>query len=120
MKELMWLVARFKQDPQSVSLIPVFLRLTFEQCDDLERLYESDAFWEGIEDSHKYKAEVSDNKAQYLQAVKDLLEYTGVHPHTVGSASDGVACISVGCNNTFKSRASSAVRRASRRNGREH
>jgi hypothetical protein len=83
MKELIWFLARYKKDQQSVSLLPVFLRLTCDNCSDLERLYDTDAFWEGIPSSHK--AHVFENKVAYVQAVKDLLSFTGVHTNTVGT-----------------------------------
>jgi hypothetical protein len=82
MKELIWMLARFKQDPQSVSLLPVFLRLTYNECRDLETLYDSDAFWDGIANSDK--AHVLQNKAEYVQAVKELLAFTGAQVNTVG------------------------------------
>jgi hypothetical protein len=49
MKELQWCLDRWKADHSCVSLIPVFLGLTVEECEGVRELYDNSTTWEGRE-----------------------------------------------------------------------
>jgi hypothetical protein len=82
MEELLWFVERARTSPQSVSLLPVLLELTYEQCSDLENLYASNEFWEGLPEGTRAKTE--SQHAKWAGAVKELFEFAAMHRRTVG------------------------------------
>jgi hypothetical protein len=81
MKELMIFVERH-QGGDAVSLLPVFLGLTCDQCFDVATLYATEEFWADIPESHRRHAE--GKHGDWAKAVKYLLGFTGVKKETVG------------------------------------
>ena len=80
MKELLWLMERLRLEPGCVSLIPVFLGLSVEECLALRKLYAQDATWAGKE---KPAEAVLDS---WVQAISQLCKFVGVKPQSVRPA----------------------------------
>jgi hypothetical protein len=113
MKELMWFLERVRKG-EPVSLLPVFLGLTYEECWDLGKRYADDDFWAGIPQSDR--DEVAGKHEEYAGAIKDLLQFTAVHAKSVSLCR---RCLLVLERMTDASSAS-AVRRLPRRHGGGH
>jgi hypothetical protein len=77
MAELQWFLARWKADHSCVSLIPVFLGLTVNECEGLRELYKDTTVWEGRERPAEGVLEAWSN------AVRLLCSFVGVEPKTV-------------------------------------
>jgi hypothetical protein len=83
MRELGMFLERKAMDPGSIVIVPVFYKLSVEQCDDLEQLYDSEPWPTSpgvpkVEDRGVLKGWAAD--------VKKLLEYTGVRLEQVRMA----------------------------------
>jgi hypothetical protein len=85
MAELQWCLERWQADRSCVSLIPVFLGLTVEECEGLRELYNDDTIWEGRDRPAEGVLEA------WSDAVRLLCSFVGVKPETVSAAQLGVA-----------------------------
>ena len=77
MRELQLFLDRREKDRASVTLIPVFFRLSYSECDKIRGLYAAEGMWEG-----KAKPDAGQLEA-WAKAVDALLEFTGAKPETV-------------------------------------
>jgi hypothetical protein len=80
MEELRWFLERWKADHNCVSLIPVFLGLSVEECEGLRELYRDSTTWEGRE---RPSEGVLDT---WADAISLLCSFNGVKPETVSKA----------------------------------
>jgi hypothetical protein len=84
-RELQIFLERKASDPDSIVLIPVFLGLTGEQCDDLEGLYHSQPWPPGV--PQPSKQERAESLEEWAEAVKQLrLQVTVAKSEEVGAA----------------------------------
>jgi hypothetical protein len=77
MEELQWFLERWKADHSCVSLIPVFLGLTVEECVDIRELYQDDETWQGKERPAEGVLQA------WSEAIGLLCSFVGVRPKTV-------------------------------------
>jgi hypothetical protein len=77
MKELQWCLDRWQADHSCVSLIPVFLGLTVEECWGIRELYNNSTAWEGRERPAEGVLEA------WSEAVRLLCSSVGVERGTV-------------------------------------
>jgi hypothetical protein len=79
MKELLWFLKRLEEQPGCVSLIPVFLSLSFDECkpEALKQLY--DATWADAPDGKPDEAELT----IWIEAIDKLRTFIGVKLETV-------------------------------------
>jgi hypothetical protein len=77
MEELQWFLARWRQGNSCVSLMPLFLGLTVEECEGLRELYNDSKIWEGRE-----RPAEGDLDA-WAEAISQLCTCIGVKPETV-------------------------------------
>lgn len=81
MRELKLFVKRYKEDNDSVSLLPVFDTLTYEECKGLRALYDSETNTKRTwGERKKPEGEVLD---EWVAAIEVLLGFTGNKPETV-------------------------------------
>lgn len=79
MEELAILLTRQRADPGSVRVLPVWYGITYQQCCDLEAVYEIEENWVGGE--HKPAPNVM---AHWAGTVRELLKTTAVRDDQVG------------------------------------
>jgi hypothetical protein len=84
MRELAVLLGRKARDPSSILVIPVLLGLTQEQCGDLEGLYHSQRWPQGV--AQPSERERAESLEEWAAAVKQLLQNTAANSAEVGSA----------------------------------
>jgi hypothetical protein len=77
MEELLWFLERWKAARSGVSLIPVFLGLTVEECEGLRELYRDSTTW-----GAKKRPAESILEA-WAEAVRLLCSFNGVRPEAV-------------------------------------
>jgi hypothetical protein len=76
MRELQIFLERQSRDPSSIFIIPVFIGLTAEQCCDVEQLYASQAWPDGVPElSEQERAE---SLEKWAAAVEQLLHFKAV------------------------------------------
>jgi hypothetical protein len=84
MRELQIFLERKAADPSSLIIIPVFIGLTVEQCDNLEALYLSQPWPKGV--PKLIKQETAETLKEWAAAVKQLLLITVAKSEEVGIA----------------------------------
>jgi hypothetical protein len=85
MRELQVLLERKAREPDSLLIIPVFIGLTVEQCDDLEGLYHSQPW--PLEVSQPSEQQRADSLDEWAAAIEQLrLQPTVVNSEEVGGA----------------------------------
>jgi hypothetical protein len=97
MGELQILLERKARDPSSIVIIPVFIGLTMEQCDDLEGLYHSQPWPQGV--PQPSDQERNGSLEEWAAAVKQLR----LQPMVATSEAVGAAFVQ-GCVDPYNGR----------------
>jgi hypothetical protein len=87
MRELQIFLERKDSDPSSIIIIPVFLGLTMEQCDDVEGLYHSQPWPQGVPSPSEQERAVS--VKEWAAVVRQLR----LQPTVARSEEVGAACV---------------------------
>jgi hypothetical protein len=87
-RELQIFLDRKARDPDSIAIIPVFLGLTEEQCDDLEGLYHSQPWPPGVPQPSEQE------RAQSLEEWAEAVEQLRLQATVAKSEEVGAACVS--------------------------